>query len=543
MPIDSVSMLVGGLGLFFVGIRLVSSNLKQMTSRRFKLFVARFTDKGLIASLWGLISGFITQSTSANAFIVASLISSGLITVRKSLPIIIWANAGCSTLVLFAVLDIKHFVLILLGITGICFAFERPLRFRYALGALFGISLLFFGLNMVSNGASPFADYPWFKSLLFQIKDSYLLAFFIGGILAFVSQTAIGVIIIAITMTTAGLLTFNQTIMIIYGAHAGSSLTTYVLSYSLKGSAKQSVMAQVLFNLIGIVLFTAMFYIETYGNVPLVKALVGTISGDIRQQAAWVVLLFNFLVPFLLSFLLTPSSRLLAYFWPPREEETLSKIKFIHEHAANTPETAALLIEKELLRLFNRIPYYLDRLRPENSENQDMDPDMYHEAFRDVSNEIQSFIADVLHRDLTIGVSENLLNIQDRHSLVAAIEDNVYGLCTFLLGKAGTGESSKLVFNIIESLDAILLTAIDSTESVDPDDLDILSSLTADRGQMMEKIRRSYLSSEKGLSLDDRSLILYLTNLFERTVWSLGRYGSLLSIAYPASQKRNYLGG
>jgi len=243
MVIDSISMLVGGLGLFFVGIHMVSSNLKQMASRRFKLFIARFTERGFISGLWGLVSGFITQSTSVNTFIVASLISSGLITVRKALPIIIWANAGCATLVLFAVLDIKDFILILMGITGICFAFDRPRRLRYALGAFFGISLLFFGLNMVSNGASPFSEYPWFKSLLFRIEDSYLLAFIIGGVLTFISQTSIGIIIIVITMTNAGLLNFNQAIMIIYGAHAGSSLTTYVLSYSLKGSAKQSVMS------------------------------------------------------------------------------------------------------------------------------------------------------------------------------------------------------------------------------------------------------------------------------------------------------------
>ncbi|MBN2419425.1 MAG: hypothetical protein JXL81_08585, partial [Deltaproteobacteria bacterium] len=190
-----------------------------------------------------------------------------------------------------------------------------------------------------------------------------------------------------------------------------------------------------------------------------------------------------------------------------------------------------LLIEKELLRLLKRVPYYLDCLRPENRETRGIDTDKYHEAFRSVSAEVQSFIADILQRDLSIRVSENLLNIQDRHSILIAVEDNACQLCTFLSGSSGSGESQRLIFNIIESLDALILTAIDSTESSDTADLDILSALTADRGQMMEKVRRSYLSSEKGLSVDDRSLVLYITNLFERTVWSLGRYGSLLSQA------------
>jgi hypothetical protein len=111
------------------------------------------------------------------------------------------------------------------------------------------------------------------------------------------------------------------------------------------------------------------------------------------------------------------------------------------------------------------------------------------------------------------------------------VEDNVYQLCKFLSGNGGSGESQRLISNIIESMDAIVLTAVDATESFDAADLEILLTLTADRGPMMEKIRRSYLSSEKGLSIDDRSLVLYITNLFERTVWSLGRYGSLLSQA------------
>jgi hypothetical protein len=53
----------------------------------------------------------------------------------------------------------------------------------------------------------------------------------------------------------------------------------------------------------------------------------------------------------------------------------------------------------------------------------------------------------------------------------------------------------------------------------------------------MEKIRRSYLSSEAGLSTEERSLILYVTNLFERSVWTLGRYTRLLSQDITANKK------
>ena len=411
--------------------------------------------------------------------------------------------------------------------SGICYAFEKPARFYHALGALFGISLLFLGLNMVGTGAAPFAEYPGFQSLLFSLKDFYLLIFLIGCILTFISQAAIGIMIIAITMANAGIFTMDQTLMIIYGVHAGSAVTTIALSASVSGSAKQAVMARALLNIFGVTIFVALFYVELHAHIPLVKALVGRLSDDIRHQAAFVVLFFNFLIPFILSFLLTPYYRILVHFWPPLEEEALSKIKFIHEHAADESETAILLIEKEILRLLKRIPRYLERLRP-GVEEGTIDPAVYHKAFGEVSSEIGLFITDVFHRELEFSTSEMLLKVQNRHALVASLEDNVHSLYKTLEGKTGEGASGTLSMTIVESLDALFLTAIETTESDDKSDREILLSLTSDKGPLMEKVRRSYLSSEKDLSSEERALILYITNLYERSVWMLGRYGRCL---------------
>ena len=130
---ETIATVLAGLGLFFVGIKLLRDNAKQIISRRFRMFVSKWMESSLRASSLGVLSGFATQSTSVATFITASLTSSGLTTVRKALPVIIWANAGCSTLVLLAVLDIKYAVLIILTISSICFAFDKPTKHRYAI--------------------------------------------------------------------------------------------------------------------------------------------------------------------------------------------------------------------------------------------------------------------------------------------------------------------------------------------------------------------------------------------------------------------------
>lgn len=112
-PLDSLPMsiilatLIAGLGLFFTGVHLVATHLKQLTSRRFRLLVSKWSESAWLAGLWGALSGAVAQSSAAIAFIVVSLISSGMMPVRNGIPIILWSNPGVSTIVFLAVLRIE----------------------------------------------------------------------------------------------------------------------------------------------------------------------------------------------------------------------------------------------------------------------------------------------------------------------------------------------------------------------------------------------------------------------------------------------------
>jgi hypothetical protein len=83
----------------------------------------------------------------------------------------------------------------------------------------------------------------------------------------------------------------------------------------------------------------------------------------------------------------------------------------------------------------------------------------------------------------------------------------------------------------MESIDFMILTAIDAIESKDSGEIETLEMLTHDRSAMMTKIRHSYFESEQGLSNQDRNFVLDITILFENAVHTLGRYGDLLRAA------------
>ncbi len=528
---------LAGLGLFFTGVSLVSRNFRHMSGRRFRLAIARWTDRDWQSSGMGLVAGAVLQSTSALTFIIIGMISSGLITVRRALPIIVWANIGVSALVFLAVLDIDLLVLFLLGVAGLGYAFNKPAQYASLVGVLLGIGLLFLGLGMMQSGAAPLREFAWFEAVLLHTRNSYFLGFLIGAVFSILTQSAAATSIVAITMTAAGLFTFEQTMMIIYGTNVGSSIMTAFLSAGMKGTSKQFAAFQVGFNFTGALLFVPLFYAEQTLGIPLIKALVHGVSSTLEQQMAFVYLFFNLFAGLVLMLLYAPIASVLCRVWPPTDEEDASKMAFIHDQAHLYPESALDLIHREQLRLMKRLPAYMAPARkgrmPEAADTPSLES--RHRAFCAVAAEVQACFGELVDQSLDSTTSARLLNTQNRLSLIQSIEENVFLMVSTLETSAFEEGATPLVHGIVEGLDALLLTAIDALESGEAMDLDLLRSATEDRGDTMERIRKVYLYSESGLELQAKTTLLYITGLFERSVWMLNRLSSLL--AQPLSPK------
>ncbi len=515
---------LGGIGIFFVGASMVGQNLKKMTSRRLRMLFAKFTSRDWQSSILGLLSGLVTQSPSVSAFIMAGLSASGLVKVRNALPVTFWSNAGCSILVVVAVLDIKYLVFLLLFMSGVSVAFDKPRSMRFLGRALFGVGLLFLGLQFIRDGAAPLAAMPWVREALAASHGSAIMAFFLGTILTIITQTSLGVVIIAITMTEAGLFSVEQAIMLVYGVELGSSFVTWFLSSGVKGTAKQLVMSQVCFNAMAVVIMVFLFYVEVLGGVPLVKALIETLSPDLKKQIAYMVVLYNFGVPVLASFIYDHIQNLLNRFWPPTKEESLAKIKFIKDHTLNAPAAALIMVEKELLRLVGRLPRYMRETKASGDGlggGEDIGP--YHSAFENISREIGYTLSDISEKELNEDSSSRLLRLLNIQELIIALEQN---LTDFTSAARETGDNQVLrrfSTAILESQEFLLMQAVDALSEGDAEDMAILRTVTSDSGDMIKQVRKQYLEAEEGLDFNGKAALHKLSGLFERTAWLLNR--------------------
>lgn len=556
MVTEIVGSVLGGLGLFFIGIKLIGTHLQQMTGRRFRGLIMRAVDRPWRAGLLGAASGAISQSTNAVTFIVMSLVTARMITVRKALPLVSWANVGTSLLVLVATFDLMVFIFYLLGLVGIGYYFnvDKSNRFRHVAGALLGVGLLFLGLQFIKAGAIPLREMEVIRDFLTLMAHSYLLVFLIGLGLTLITQSSATVSVIAVVMTSVGLFTMNQTMMIIYGASLGSALSIFLLTANLKGIARQLAFYQMVLKGVGVLILLTLFILETRAGIPLVQALVQQLSPDVSLQAAWVYLIFQVVASGTLSLFQSPIHRLLKRLSPATTEEELARPLYLYDQALDEAESALDLVEKEQTRLLGFLPDYLPADYPSNNPSDKagtmrapttiapatVAPGTLFSGNRQVTSAVAMFITDLMDRHQDRLSLQRMINIQGRNALIGDLQDSVYEF-TVALDRItqATGVSSledaldntgamPLVTALCEALHALLSTLAEAHDSMDADDLQILRLLTGDRTELMERIRHRLLREGQDLPFLVHEALFAATSLFERIVWLIRRYVLLL---------------
>jgi phosphate:Na+ symporter len=271
-----------------------------------------------------------------------------------------------------------------------------------------------------------------------------------------------------------------------------------------------------------------MFYLEVLGHVPLVRAFCGLLASRLETQMALVNLLCNLTMAVLVMPLLKPIQRMLEHFWPASDEEDFAKLKYLNPQALDDPDTAIDLVEKEQTRLVARLPDYVNTLRMPEPGARRIDVRAVHEAFGLLFRDVNGYQTRMIQLHLAPATSERLTNVHNRHEIIAALEDSVWQLVSAVEQSPPSPQLAPLLRNITEALDFLVVSASEAVTGLDPDEAAMLSNLCADRGELMGKIRSLYLSSDHSLAAADKSLLLTLTTLFDRIVWTVRRLAKLL---------------
>jgi len=520
--------MLAGLALFFVGIQHLSSHLRQITGRKFRMLLQRATRSPLLSALAGALLGATMQTGSAITFILVSMVGAGMITVDRSLPVRLGAAIGTSTMVFVATLDIQLIILFLLGISGILVAQMRSPK--PILGVFFGGGLMFFGLQMVGGSASSLTELQWFHSMIVGVNDLAIAAFFAGAVLSIVIQSPQSVAILAIALTSADVLSAWTTIAIIYGSNVGGGLSTYLLSAGFKGTSRQIMIFQTLFNVLTGLVLLALFYLERFTGIPLVHAFVTSLNTPVAQQLAIVYLIFNVFGAVMMFALRGPVLNWIEKRWPPTPDEDIAKLKFLQDHALDEPDLALDLAEKEQLRFVGLLQGNLDALRLPDVEGEAAGADTAR-AINRLNEALEDALTELSYK---VGVegSEQMISLANRNRLLGSLQQSLAEFSVAIRNCRKSETLEPLAGIFLESLDALIGAAIDGVASGDASERDRLWKATHSRSDQMRAIRKRMLNGDQSLSDEDRLELINLTNCLERTVWMLHEYiGELVAVS------------
>jgi phosphate:Na+ symporter len=533
--LDHLAVLLGGLGLFLVGIQDLTGNLKTLAGPRLRRILGGATRSKPATAGVGLLLGLLTQSTNVAATIVASLATARALTLPAGIGLLAWTNPGSAALVLLASLDLRLAVLWLLGLVGLFTALRLDAAgwLRSASGAMVGLGLIFLGLDLIKDAASSEAGRQltaWLFANFGAGIAGAALTGLVGGLLV---QSAATLGILALALLEAGLLGRAEAIALVIGASAGSGLALLWPMRVLAGEARRLLLFQALARLAAALLLAAAFLAEAASGLPGPRTLVQALSPSGEAEIGLVFLLLQSLPPLLLAPHADRLAGRLRALLPDSATEALARPRFIYARALDDPPTALALVTEEQRALMARLPSLLDGPRGAAPPDAPSRLALLAAAVA-VETATRDFTAELLGRGAGRATVADAIARQQELATLGALRETLGEFGEAMAAAIRDPTLAPLVGRLAEALHLLLLQLAELPAGT-PEDHATLLLLADDRSEMMEALRRRTAAGEASLGAEGHALLFRVTGLFERAVWLVRRLALASAPGQPGS--------
>ncbi len=345
----TIIKLLGGLGLFIYGMKIMGDGLENAAGEGLKSILEKVTKNRIIAVIVGAIVTAIIQSSSATTVMVVGFVNAGLINLAQAAGIIMGANIGTTItaqLVAFKLDDIAP-LFVFVGAAIVMFAKKKQKR---DIGnIILGFGILFVGMGQMSSAMKPLRELPLFNEILSTVGQHWYLGILAGAIITAVLQSSSATTGILVALATTGAIDIHAALPIVFGCNIGTCITAMLASIGTSKTARKAAVLHLIFNLGGTLIFIPILLSGLLANT------VATISpDDVSRQIANAHTVFNvantvIMLP-LTGLLIKAVNRIV----PGDDEDEKLGTKYIDDRLLETPVIAAGQVAKETLRMANK---------------------------------------------------------------------------------------------------------------------------------------------------------------------------------------------
>ena len=347
MSVLSLFKVLGGLGLFFLGMKYMGEGLELAAGNKLRTLLEKITSNKFLGMLVGLVVTAVIQSSSATDAMVVGFTNAGLMELAQTVGILFGAKIGtCVTSVLLS-FDIKSIVPLFIFLGVIVMMFVKKNNYKYYGQILAGFGILFFGMDMMSGALKSLNETGLIDNILSSVNNPFI-GILLGTAVTAVIQSSSASVGILMALASAGAINVDQAIFIVFGMNLGATMPAFLSAAGAKRNAKQVAILNMLITLSGVIIMTPITML-----LPVADTIEKLLPGTAAAQISAAHIFFNvamtvILLPFS-GLLVKLTQKILPYHEDPEKDKMA--VEFIDNRILTTPPMAVLQCEKEVARL------------------------------------------------------------------------------------------------------------------------------------------------------------------------------------------------
>ncbi|MCF6290535.1 MAG: Na/Pi symporter [Desulfobacterales bacterium] len=344
---------IGGLGLFLLGMMMMTDGLKMSAGHGLRHFLTGSTKTALRGILSGASITSLVQSSSAVTVATIGFVNAGLLTLGQAILLIYGSNIGTTMTGWLVALvgfhaNIKVVALPAVGIGMLVRLLAGQRRYTGAGEAIAGFGIFFLGIEILKTAFTGLEGHIQLGALTGNGPLLLVLFAGIGVVLTFLMQSSSAAMAIILTAAGSGLIPVNSAAALVIGANIGTTTTAILATIGATANAKRVAAAHVAFNLVTGCL--ALLFL------PLLLSLVTGLLDLTGREMGPVTVLALFHTTFNLAgvILFLPFTGQLVSFLGKRfreTEEDEGRPRYLDKNVVTTPVLALHAMAMELARI------------------------------------------------------------------------------------------------------------------------------------------------------------------------------------------------
>ncbi len=515
--VGQILTLVGSLGLFLFGMKLMSESLQKVAGNRMRQILAAMTDNRFKGVLTGILVTTTIQSSSATTVMMVSFVNAGLLSLIGAVGVIMGANIGTTvTAWVISLLGFKiSLSLFSLPLIGLSFPlFISKNNFRKSWGEfLIGFAILFIGLQYLKESVPDIRSNPEALSFLSNFTSSGYLSVFIfiviGTVFTIVIQSSSATMALTLVLCYNGILPFELAAAMVLGENIGTTITANLAAIVANVSAKRAARAHLIFNLFGVFWMLMGFYPflhaidyfmeNTLSGISLLSTNLSATDFEQVKQDYPVALAvyhtsFNILNTILLfgfaPFIAKVATRMVH---GDMEDEEEFRLKYISTALVSTSEISIMQAKKEVANLGSKVQKmfgFITELLILKSHKKYLALlrriEKYEEITDNMEAEIAVFLTQISEGDISHESSKDI------HAMLTIIDD--------------LESAADVIFQISKVMDNNLQRKVKLTVSQTDSILKLILLVNSSIQEMNRNLDRPYqsVSPEKALDLEQK---------------------------------------